>query len=191
MAWLRRFRCRPVFWRVLVMCLMGLTAASLLLSTLVLLPEGPDNVHFLERTICTVKNISYLEQFCPRYTSNDVFIMNYKEDWKPCLVPVLQLEIEPGKIQNITNCSWRHPQSYETVIEATIELGGKYHLGTQYKCVIDKIHGICYPDKEEITIFIVVVSGLSVLFVILTGICCYQQKLLKDHSKKSGEKKKS
>ena len=172
-----RFRCRPVFVRVVVLCMIGISLGSLLLSLMVLMPglvDGPNNVHHLEKTTCQVTNITFIENLCQRDTSNDVFILLYQDDWKTCYVP--KLEIIPKNVKGVENCTWFFSESFPDETEALIGVSRKFQSDTEYDCIVDTIKHTCYPDQNEIVISVLVISLFTCILVFFISVYIYLWK---------------
>lgn len=157
------------------------TGIVLLLVTLMLLPsilEGPDNVHILERTSCRIDQINYDDNLCLRDTSQDFSNLVYRDEWEIC--KVVRFNISTDLVLNGVqmNCSWIFPISFQTEKDAYVGISRDYSEGFEYNCVIDTVNRICYPDKREMLVFGMVVSGLFLLFIGSIVGHCYVRKWL-------------
>lgn len=163
------WRAKVIQWTVLSAAIASVIV--LILVTFMLLPsitDGPDAVHYLERTQCVLLNITYESNKCPRDTLNDFSNLIYLDDWQECKIVKFDIINELG-----LNCSWYHPGSYENEKEAFIAISENYEIGMKYKCVLDAIKNVCYPDKREVLIFSLSVSSLFVLTILILAVFCY------------------
>lgn len=166
-----KFRCRPKFWRNFLNCSIGIVAISIIISIIGLLPsiiEGPNNIHYLKRTDCTVKNITYQPNLCSLQVDYDLLVLTYQNEWMPCYIPKFEIESSNGE-----NCTWYHPSYFESEIDGFKEIGKTYNIGTQFSCVLDTLNNICIPDKNEVFIFIITITSLLFLLSILIGLFFY------------------
>lgn len=184
-----------MWWRPKVIRWTVLSAAiassiTTILVTLMLLPaitDGPDAVHYLERTNCVLNNITYVDNLCPRSESpgggnvlidsdvpaggpsgGDFSNLVYLEDWSTCKIILFNISNDLD-----INCHWYHPGSYETEQEAFIAVSENYRVGQKYDCVLDTVKNICYPDKKEVLIFALSVSSLLLLTIMIIVVFCY------------------
>ena len=164
-----RCRCRPSFVRATLSGLAAIFFVILVLIVLLLSPsiiEGPGNVHYLIKTRCVVNNINYLTNYCPRDSSNDIFALIYQTEWEKCLVIRMDIQaLDKGIL-----CTYFWPESFTDETDALISVSQKFQNGTEFDCVIDTIHQNCYPDKNEVYVFIGVVTGVFVIFLIFFSI---------------------
>lgn len=149
----------------------------LILVTLMLLPsitDGPDAVHYLERSECILHNITYLDNYCPRDSSGDFSNLKYENEWPRCKIIMFNSTSD----LNI-DCYWLHPGSYKTEQEAFIAVSENYQIGMKYDCVLNTIQNICHPDKKELLIFSLTVSSLFILTVLIIIAFCFLRLIVK------------
>lgn len=142
--------------------------------------EGPDSLHYLKRTECTITNITIVPNRCPRNDQNDFFALLYQEDWLPCYL--ININVTTPITKPTESYLYTPQLSHETFQLAEIEIGQTYDEDqSTFKCVINTITKVCYPDKSEILIFVITTSIFSFLTIIFFTIyfkfkCCPKKK---------------
>ena len=107
----------------------SITCILLILIFIPSITEGPHGAHFLERGHCIKNNITYIDNLCPRDTSNDFTNLRYQEDWTSCIVARFNISSD---IRGI-NCTWNHPGIFESQQEAFIAVRQDYKKHIQYE----------------------------------------------------------
>jgi len=153
-----------MFWRpkIITNMLLIITITLTMITVLVILllipaiTEGPNEVLSLQRTNCTLSNITYLNNYCLRDTSNDFTDLIYQPYWINCSIAMFNIITD----LNSTNCSWIYPDSFDNNNDAFLSISQLYALGNRYACVIDTSQNLCYPDKNEVFIVSITISSL-------------------------------
>ena len=184
-----RCRCRKSFVRMIVGSCSGVFLVAFILIVLLLSPsliDGPDNVYYRSRSRCNITSINYLDNLCPRDSSDDIFALIYQPNWEKCIL----IEIIAQELNSEKNYTYKWRESFQDPTDAFIAVSRKYREGQEIDCIINTIHDFWDPDKKEVIVFIAATTSLFSLFL-LTLICFfYMYRRNRQEVKQAGKKKK-
>jgi hypothetical protein len=162
---------------LVITIILSMVTVLIILLLIPSITQGPNNIISLQRTNCTLTNITYLNNYCLRDTSTDFTNLVYQPDWIDCTIAVLNITSD---LNSSKNCSWIYPTSFTNNNDAFLAISQQYELGNKYPCIIDTSQKICYPDKHEVLIFSVSISSLFfatfITFIIYIVLKIYYKK---------------
>lgn len=150
---------RPKFVQYTFLTLGVAACGTMVLVSLMLLPaitNGPANVNFLEKSVCTVDGIEYFDNLCLRNTDLDFSNLEYNPHWETCKLARFNITNSLG-----IQCTWVFPEFFETEQEAFIAISQNWKIGHKYDCIVDTIKNICYQDQNEVIIYSSVIGCLA------------------------------
>lgn len=124
---------------------------------------GPDKSGYLFHTNCVVESIEYVDTYCPRDNTNDIFDLTYREEWDKCMIIKMNLTTIVNNTEHL--CTYFLSGSYQTMEEALIATIKDYQIGTEFPCVLNIIRQVCLQEKHEVIIFAITITISLLLFI--------------------------